>query len=100
MDFQHGRGERALLLKRERKSVVSNFGQSFCYFRHSKSVLETAETKQVDSQLWFAPKIIKIHLVVWENELLEVAWTVSKTSQKQKHTHHAHIDIIAVRKHP
>ena len=62
-------------------------------------MLETAETKQVDSQLCFAPKIIKIHLVVWENELFEVAWTVSKTSQKQKHTPHAHIDIIAVRKH-
>ena len=73
MNFQHGRGERALLLKGEGKSVVLNVSQSFCYFRHSKSVLETAETKQVDSQLCFAPKIIKIHLVVWENELFEVA---------------------------
>ena len=84
MDFQHGRGEQALLLKWEGESVVFNFGQSFCYFRHSKSVLETAEKIQVDSQLCFAPKIIKIHLLVFENELIEDAMLVRKRFQKLK----------------
>ena len=34
-------------------------------------MLQTTETKQADSQLNFAPKIIKIHLLVFENELIE-----------------------------
>ena len=74
-------------------------GSSRC-FCLNKSVLETKETKQTDSLLCFAPKNIKIHLVVLENELFEVAWVVSKTSQKQKPTSHTHIDIITIRKHP
>ena len=41
-------------------------------------MLETAETKQVDSQLCFAQKIIKIYLVVLENELIEDAMLVPK----------------------
>ena len=81
MNFQHGRGERTLLLKREGESIVLNFSQRFCYFRHNKSVLETKEAKQVDSQLHFAPKIIKLYLVIFENELIEDAMLVPQKSQ-------------------
>ena len=84
MDFQHGRGEQALLLKWEGENVVFNFGQRFCYFRHNKNVLETREAKQVDSQLQFAPKIIKFCLVVFENELIEDVMLVLKKSQNWK----------------
>ena len=35
--------------------------------------METTETKQADSQLSFATKIIKIELLVFENELIEDA---------------------------
>ena len=84
MNFQHGRGERALLLKWEGESIVLNFSQRFCYSRHNKSVLETTETKQVDSQLCFAQKIIKICLVVLENELIEDAMLVPKKFQNWK----------------
>ena len=49
--------------------------------------METKETKQADSQLCFAPKNIKIDLVVFENEFFEVAWLVSKKFQKLKYTH-------------
>ena len=58
--------------------------ESFRYFRLNKSVLETKETKQADSQLHFAPKIIKIHLVVFENELVEDAIPVLKKCQNQE----------------
>ena len=47
------------------------FTESVCCFRLNKSELETVETKQADSQLYFAPKSIKIHLLVFENELIE-----------------------------
>ena len=53
------------------KTNTFYFTDGFCCFRLNKSVLETAETKQADSQLHFAPKIIKIHLLVFENELIE-----------------------------
>ena len=55
------------------------FTASFRCLRVNKSALETTETKHTDSQLFFATKIIKIHLVVFENELFEVAQAVSKT---------------------
>ena len=58
-----------------------DFTESVCCFRLNKSVLETAETKQSDSQLYFAPKIVKIHLLVFENELIEDAMLVQKKSQ-------------------
>ena len=44
-------------------------------------MLETAETKQEDSQLHFALKIIEFHLLVFENELIEDAIPVPKKSQ-------------------
>ena len=57
------------------------FPESFRCFRLNKSVLEIKETKQADSQLWFPPKIINIHLLVFENELIEDAMLVPKKSQ-------------------
>ena len=58
-------------------------GSSRC-FCLNKSVLETKETKQTDSQLCFAPKNTKIHLVVFENELIEDAMLVPKKFQNWK----------------
>ena len=63
------------------KNTTFYFTESFRCFRLNKSVLETKETKQVDSQLHFAPKIIKFYLVVFENELIEDAMQVPKKSQ-------------------
>ena len=66
------------------KSTTFCFTKSFHYSQLNKSVLETAETKQADSQLHFAPKIIKIHLLVFENELIEDAIPVPKKWQNQE----------------
>ena len=63
------------------KNNTFDFAESVCCFRLSKSELETAETKQADSQLHFAPKIIKIGSLVFENELIEVVKLVPKKSQ-------------------
>ena len=93
VDFEHGWWERTLLLKWEGESVALNFGQSVCYFRHSKSVLKTRETKQVGSQLYFAPKNIKIHLVVLENELIEDAMLVPEKSKNWKHIHNTYMNV-------
>ena len=60
------------------KNNTFNFTESFCCFRLNKSMLETTETKQADSQLYFASKIIKIHLLVFENELIEDALVPKK----------------------
>ena len=66
------------------KNTTFYFAKSFCCFRLNKSVLETAETKEADSQLYFAPKIIKNHLLVFENELIEDTMLVPKKSQNWK----------------
>ena len=66
------------------KNNTSYFTKSFRCFRLNKSVLQTTETKQADSQLHFAPKIIKIHLLVFENELFEDAMPVPKKFQNRK----------------
>ena len=63
------------------KNTTFHFTESFRCFRLNKSVLETKETKQADSQLCFAPKNNKIHLVVFENELIEDAMLVPKNDQ-------------------
>ena len=57
------------------------FTESFRCFQLNKSVLETTETKQADSQLHFAPKIIEIHLLVFENESIEDTMLVPKKFQ-------------------
>ena len=59
------------------------FTESFCCFRLNKRVLETTETQQAGSQLYFASKIIKIHLLVFENELIEC----HASSKKNLRTH-------------
>ena len=64
------------------------FARSFRVFQLNKSEQERKVTKQTRSLLHFAPKNIKIHLVVLENELFEVAWLVPKKSQKRKHVDH------------
>ena len=63
------------------KNTTFYFTESFRCFQLNKTVLETTETKQADSQLHFAPKIIKIHLLVFENELFEDAMPVPKKIQ-------------------
>ena len=69
---------------RQGKHTTFYFTESFRYFHLNKSVLETKQTKQVDSQLHFAPKSIKIHLVVFENESIEEAMLVPKKFQNRK----------------
>ena len=64
-----------------RKTNTFYFTESVRCFQLNKSVLETTETKQAGSQLHFAPKIIKIHSLVFENELVEDAIPVPKTLQ-------------------
>ena len=66
------------------KNTTFKVLEGFRYFRLNKNVLETKVTKQSDSRLHFAPKIIKIHLVVFENELIEDAIPVLKKSQNQE----------------
>ena len=78
------------------KNTTFYFTERFRCFQLNKSVLETKETKQADSQLFFAQKNFKIHLVVLENELFEVALLISKTSQKRKHIHHAYV-VVCIR---
>ena len=78
------------------KSTTFYFTESFRCFRLNETVLETTQTKQADSQLFFAPKNFKIPLVVLENELFEIAWLISKTSQKLKHIHHAYM-VVCIR---
>ena len=63
------------------KNTTFYFTESFRCFRLNKSVLETKETKQGGSQLHFARKIIKIRLLVFENELIEDAMLVPKKFQ-------------------
>ena len=64
-----------------RKNTTFYFTEGFRCFRLNETVLETTETKQADSQLCFAQKIIEIHSLVFENELNEDAMLVPKKSQ-------------------
>ena len=66
------------------KHNIFYFTESCRSFRLNKSVLETTETKQADSQLNFAPKIIKNHLLVFENELIEDTMLVPKKTLKTR----------------
>ena len=54
---------------------------NFYIFQQSKRTLETTGTKQADSRLHFATKIIKIYLLVFANELIGDAMRVSKQCQ-------------------
>ena len=66
------------------KNTTFYFTESFRCVRLNKSVLETKETKQTRLHLYFAPKIIKIRLVAFENELIEDDMLVPKKSQNWK----------------
>ena len=66
------------------KNTTFYFFESFRYFGLNKSVFETKETQQADSQLYFTPQNTKIHLVVFENELIEDAIPVLKKCQNQE----------------
>ena len=68
----------------QEQNTTFYFLVSFHRFRLNKIVLETTETKQAESQFYFAPKIIQIYLVVFENELIEDAMLVSKKFQNRK----------------
>ena len=58
-------------IRPESLQIPTELNQVFWCFGLNKSVLETTETKQADSQLSFATKIIKIELLIFENELIE-----------------------------
>ena len=66
------------------KNNTFDFTESFWCFRLNKSLLEISETKQADSQLCFAPRNIKIYLLVFENELIEDVMLVPKNIQNWK----------------
>ena len=68
-------------MRGQEKNATFCFTKSFRSSRPNKSVLETTERKQADSLLCFAPKTIKIHLLVFENELIEDAVLVLKKFQ-------------------
>ena len=68
----------------QEQNTTFYFLVSFHCFRLNKIVLETTETKQAESQFYFASKIIQIYLVVFENELIEDAMLVSKKFQNRK----------------
>ena len=65
---------------------VLSFSRSFRYFPENKSRKQNAETEQARPHLHFAPKIIKIHLTVLENESFEVYMLFQK-SIKNGHVH-------------
>ena len=65
------------------KNNTFYFTESFRCFRLNKSVSETTETKQADSQVCFASKIIKNHSLVFENELIEDAVLVLKSPKTE-----------------
>ena len=70
-------------MRGQEKNATFCFTEIFRSSRPNKSVLETTETKQSDSQLHFAPKIIKNHLLVFENELFEDAMLVQKNPKTE-----------------
>ena len=65
-------------IRPESLQIPTELNQVFLCFGLNKSILETTETKQGDSQLSFATKIIKIELLVFENELIEDAMPAPK----------------------
>ena len=71
-------------IRPESLQIPTELNQVFWYFGLNKSILETTETKQADSQLSFATKIIKIELLVFENELIEDAMPAPKNPKVGK----------------
>ena len=75
---------------------VLSLSLSFRYFPENKSRKQNTETEQARPQLHFAPKIIRIHLVVLENELIEVCKLVSKKCWKRSPVNHALMHVHSV----
>ena len=67
---------------KENYNFLLNWKFSPCWTQQSSP--ETTETKQADSQLHFAPKIIKIHSLAFENDSIEDAVLVRKKTPKLK----------------
>ena len=80
------------------KNWVLNFSWRFRRFSANKSSKQNAETEQARPQLYFAPKIIKIHLVVLENELIEVCMLISKHCQKLSRVCHALLCVLLIKR--
>ena len=80
------------------KTRVLNFSWRFRRFSANKSSKQNAETEQARPQLYFAPKIIKIHLVVLENELIEVCMLISKHCQKLSRVCHALLCVLLIKR--
>ena len=70
-----------LFAKRARGNRVLNFSWSFRRFALNKRRKQSTETRQARHQLHFAQKIIKNHLTVLENELIEVCMLISKSAK-------------------
>ena len=80
------------------KNWVLNFSWRFRRFSANKSSKQNAETEQARPQLYFAQKIIKIHLVVLENELIEVCMLISKHCQKLSRVCHALLCVLLIKR--
>ena len=80
------------------KNWVLNFSWRFRRFSANKSSKQNAETEQARPQLYFAPKIIKIHLVILENELIEVCMLISKHCQKLSRVCHALLCVLLIKR--
>ena len=74
------------------KNWVLNFSWRFRRFSANKSSKQNAETEQARPQLYFGPKITKIHLVVLENELIEVCMLIPKSAKN----YHAYVTPYCV----
>ena len=64
--------------EKQAENRVPNFSRSFCFFPLNKSSKQNTETAPARPPLYFAPKIIEIHLTVLENELIEVCMLILK----------------------
>ena len=82
----------------QRKKVVPNFSRLFRRFSAKKSIKQNTKTEQARSQLHFAPKIIRIHLVVLENELIEVCMLIPKKYQKPSRVCHALLCVLLIKR--
>ena len=63
---------RVFLKTGNEKNVVLNFSRQFRRIPAKKSSKQNTETEQATPQLYSAPKIIRNHLLVLENEFIEV----------------------------
>ena len=96
-DPRKNRREQWMPKKLTRKNKVLNFSWRFCLFPQNKSSKQTTETRQARPQLHFAPKIIKFHLTVLENKLIEVCRLILKKIKKH---HLALMYVLLIQRPP